>query len=116
MIRSAVFEVNDIKNGSSLKGIRLKHEFSQNSGQFEDRDFIWLAIVGVLLIVIISIGVARSKKQRVYNEGATSLYQNKVLWIQNWLSRNGDRSTVESCIENEEVNSSLLSKPPAYAV
>ena len=52
MIRSAVFEVNDIKNGSSLKGIRLKHEFSQNSGQFEDRDFIWLAIVGVLLIVI----------------------------------------------------------------
>ena len=60
--------------------------------------------------------MARSKKQRVYNEGATSLYQNKVLWIQNWLSRNGGRSTVESCIENEEVNSSLLSKPPAYAV
>jgi len=121
--RSAIFgidgdfdsETENAKNGSSLRGITLQNtEFDTNSGELEKRDLIWLAIVGVLLVVIISTGIVRGGKQAYSEDGVASLYQNKIERIQNWLSPVSNQ-IMESCVESE-VRSSLLSTPPAYAI
>ena len=79
--RSAIFgidgdfdsETENAKNGSSLRGITLQNtEFDTNSRELEKRDLIWLAIVGVLLVVI----------KCVFNELKVSVGSTQVCTIQ----------------------------------